>query len=173
VVSPPYVISAVHACRLVKKGCQAFLCSVIEAEPEGTLLENIPIVREFLDVFSSDLPDELVDREIEFNIDVAPGTQPISKAPYRMAPTGLKELKIQLQELFDKGFVRPSASPWGVPMLFVKKKDGTLGMCIDYRELNKLTIKNKYRCQESMIYLINCKVPGCFQRLIYVRAITN
>ena len=72
------------------------------------------------------------------------GTQPISKAPYRMAPIELKELKNQLQELLDKGFIRPSVSPWGAPVLFVKKKDGTMRMCIDYRELNKATIKNKY-----------------------------
>ena len=73
-----------------------------------------------------------------------PGIAPVSKAPYRMAPVELKELQIQLQELLDKGFIRPSHSPWGAPVLFVKKKDGTLRMCIDDRELNKLTIKNKY-----------------------------
>ncbi|NAW44950.1 RNA-directed DNA polymerase [Salmonella sp. gx-f4] len=83
-------------------------------------------------------------REIEFAIDLLPGTAPISIAPYRMVPTELKELKAQLQELTDKGFVRPSFSPWGAPVLFVRKKDGTMRMCIDYRQLNKVTIKNKY-----------------------------
>ena len=73
-----------------------------------------------------------------------PGTQPVSKAPYRKAPTELKELKVQLQELLDKKFIRPSTSPWGAPVLFVKKKDGSLRLCIDYRELNKVTVKNKY-----------------------------
>jgi len=73
-----------------------------------------------------------------------PGTAPISIAPYRMAPTELRELKIQLQELLDKGFIHPSVSPWGAPVLFVKKKDGTLRLCIDYRQLNKVTVKNKY-----------------------------
>ena len=78
-------------------------------------------------------------------IEVLHGTTPISRAPYRMAPTKLKWLKIQLQELLDKGFVRPSVFPWGAPILFVKKKYGTLRMCIDYRQINKVTIKNKYR----------------------------
>jgi hypothetical protein len=84
------------------------------------------------------------DREIEFTIELMPGTQPIHKAPYRMAPTELKELKEQLQDLLDRGFIQPSVSPWGAPVLFVKKKDGSMRLCIDYRELNKVTIKNKY-----------------------------
>ena len=104
----------------------------------------MPVVREFLKVVPEDLPGLPPDREIEFAIDLIPGTAPISKAPYRMAPTELKELKIQLQELLDKGFVRRSFSPWGAPVLFVKEKDGTMRLCIDYRELNKVTIKNKY-----------------------------
>ena len=83
-------------------------------------------------------------REIEFEIELVPGAEPVSKAPYRMAPAELKELKAQLQELLDLGFIRPSYSPWGALVLFVKKKDGSMRMCIDYRELNILTIKNKY-----------------------------
>ena len=84
------------------------------------------------------------DREIEFSIDLLPGTAPISKAPYRMAPTELKELKEQLVELLDKRFIHPSASPWGALVLFVKKKDGSMRLCINYHELNRVTIKNKY-----------------------------
>ena len=83
-------------------------------------------------------------REIEFVIELIPGSEPASKAPYRMAPAELKELKVQLQELLDMSFIRPSYSPWGAPVLFVKKKEGSLRMCIDYQELNKLTMKNRY-----------------------------
>ena len=81
---------------------------------------------------------------MEFTIDLVPGTTPISQAPYCMAPSELKELKVQLQELVDKGYIRPSVSPWGALVLFVKKKDGTMRLCIDYRQLNKVTIRNKY-----------------------------
>ena len=102
------------------------------------------MVQEFLDVFPSDLSGVSPDRDINFAIDLEPGTKPISIPPYRMAPAELKELKDQLQDLLSKGFIRPSVSPWGAPVLFVKKKDGTMMMCIDYRQLNKVTVKNKY-----------------------------
>ena len=83
-------------------------------------------------------------REIEFAIDVVPGATPASITPYRKAPVELKELKLQLQELLEKGFIHMSVSPWGAPVLFVKKKHGTLRLCVDYRKLNKMTVKNKY-----------------------------
>ncbi|GJU09524.1 putative reverse transcriptase domain-containing protein, partial [Tanacetum coccineum] len=83
-------------------------------------------------------------RPVEFQIDLIPGAAPVARAPYRLAPSEMKELSEQLQELSDKGFIRPSSSPWGAPVLFVKKKDGSFRMCIDYRELNKLTVKNRY-----------------------------
>ena len=102
------------------------------------------MVCEFPDVFPEELPGLPPDREIEFYIDVVPGTDPISMPPYRVAPEELKELNDQLKELLDKGFIRPSTSPWGAPVLFVKEKDGSLRLCIDYRQLNKVTIKNKY-----------------------------
>ncbi|GFY95476.1 hypothetical protein Acr_10g0008610 [Actinidia rufa] len=144
IVPPPYLISSMKARRLIQKENQAFLCSVVDTHVSPPTLEDIHVVREFPDVFSDELLGSLVDREIEFYIDLNPGTRPISKAPYRMSPLELKELKIQLQDLLEKGFIRPSVSPWGAPVLFVRKKDGTMRLCIDYRELNKVTIKNKY-----------------------------
>jgi hypothetical protein len=110
----------------------------------GVKLKDIPIVCEYPDVFPDDLPRMPPDRDIEFIIELQPGTAPISKRPYRMPPNELAELKTQLQDLLDKGFIRPSASPWGCPALFVKKKDNSLRLCVDYRPLNAVTIKNKY-----------------------------
>jgi hypothetical protein len=107
-------------------------------------LKKIPVVCEYADVFPDELPGMPPDRDIEFAIELQPGTTPISKRPYRMPPAELVELKKQLQELLDKGFIRPSTSPWGCPALFVKKKDENLRLCIDYRPLNVVTIKNKY-----------------------------
>ncbi|GKF95408.1 hypothetical protein Tco_0288143, partial [Tanacetum coccineum] len=83
-------------------------------------------------------------RQVEFQIDLVPGAAPVAWAPYRLAPSEMKELSEQLKELSDKGFIRPSSSPWGALVLFVKKKDGSFRMCIEYRELNKLTVKNRY-----------------------------
>ena len=107
-------------------------------------LEDIHVVREFPDVFPDDLPGMPPERAIEFKIELQPGTAPISKAPYKMSREELAELKIQLKDLLDKGFIRPSSSPWGCPALFVSKKDKGLRLCVDYRPLNAVTIKNKY-----------------------------
>jgi hypothetical protein len=107
-------------------------------------VEKIPVVCEYPDVFPDELPGMPSDRDIEFSIELQPGTAHISKRPYRMPPVELAELKKQLQELLDKGFIRPSTSPWGCPSLFVKKKDESLILCVDYRTLNAVTIKNKY-----------------------------
>ena len=107
-------------------------------------LAEIPVVCEYPDVFSDDLPGMPPDRNVEFAIELQPGTAPISRRPYRMPPNELTELKKQLQELLDKGYIRPSTSPWGCPALFVKKKDQSLRLCMDYRPLNAVTIKNKY-----------------------------
>ncbi|GJV86054.1 putative reverse transcriptase domain-containing protein, partial [Tanacetum coccineum] len=107
-------------------------------------LDDIRVVRDFPEVFPDDLLGLPHVREVEFRIDLIPGASPVVRSPYRLAPSEMLELSNQLKELQEKGFIRPSHSPWGAPVLFVKKKDGSMRMCIDYRELNKLTIKNRY-----------------------------
>ncbi|GJX69754.1 putative reverse transcriptase domain-containing protein [Tanacetum coccineum] len=138
------LISAMKARTLISHGCQGFLASVMDTSLESPNIENLSVVREFADVFPDELPGLPPAREIEFGIELIPGAEPISKAPYRMAPVELKELKEQLQEMLENGFIRPSVSPWGAPVLFVKKKDGSMCLCIDYRELNRITIRNRY-----------------------------
>jgi hypothetical protein len=120
--------------RAVERVCAATIKEV----------KDIPVVREFPDVFPEDLPGLPPERDVEFVIELQPGTAPISRRSYRMAPKELAELKTQLQDLLNKGFIRPSSSPWGCPAIFVKKKDQTLRLCVDYRPLNEVTIKNKY-----------------------------
>ncbi|CAH1425483.1 unnamed protein product [Lactuca virosa] len=107
-------------------------------------VDDVLVVREYPDVFPEDLPGIPSERQVEFRIDLVPGAALIAKAPYRLAPPEIQELSTQLQELLDKGFITPSSSPWGAPILFVKKKDGSHRMCINYRELNKATVKNRY-----------------------------
>ncbi|KAI3680701.1 hypothetical protein L6452_35475 [Arctium lappa] len=138
------LISMIKAKKCLIKGCVGFLAYVLDAKKEKKGLESVPVVSEFPEVFPEDLTTLPPDRQVEFRIDLVPGAVPIARAPYRLAPAEMKEMMTQLQELLDKGFIRPSTSPWGAPILFVKKKDGSMRMCIDYRELNKLTVKNKY-----------------------------
>ena len=110
----------------------------------GVVQEEVPVVKDFPDVFPEELPGMPPDRDIEFLIELLPGTGPISKRPYRMPAKDLVEIKNQIKELLDKGYIRPSSSPWGSPVLLVEKKDGSLRMVVDYRGLNEVTIKNKY-----------------------------
>ncbi|XP_027155044.1 uncharacterized protein LOC113755186, partial [Coffea eugenioides] len=138
------LISGIKARKLLSKGARGYLAVLINTPQEQLKVENVPVVCEFPELFPEELTSLPPERDIEFKIDVHPGAEPISKTPYRMAPAELKELKTQLQELLDRGFIQESESPWGAPVLFVKKKDGGLRMCIDYRGLNNLTIKNKY-----------------------------
>ncbi|GJY99887.1 putative reverse transcriptase domain-containing protein [Tanacetum coccineum] len=142
------IISCTKTHKYVEKGCLIFLAQVTKKETgdksEEKRLEDVPTVRDFSKVFPEDLPGLPPTRQVEFQIDLVPGAAPVARAPYRLAPSELQELSTQLQELSDKGFIRPSSSPWGAPVLFVKKKDGSFWMCIDYRELNKLTVKNRY-----------------------------
>ena len=128
----------------LRKGCEAFLALVLDSKRGQIKLENIRVVKEFSNVFPEKIMGFPPEREVDLSIDILPRMAPISRAPYRMAPTELKELKTQLQELLDKGFIRPSVPPWGTPVFFVKKKDDILRMCIDYREINKVIVKNKY-----------------------------
>ena len=137
------MIFAMVARRMLRKGCQGYLAYVVETGKEGTLVDEIPVVREFPDVFLDDIRGLPPNREVEFTIDLIPGTELISIPPYRMAPAELRELKAQLEELLSKGFIRPSISPWGALVLFVKKKDGSLRLCIDYRQPNRVTIRNQ------------------------------
>ncbi|KAI3809526.1 hypothetical protein L1987_25503 [Smallanthus sonchifolius] len=138
------IISFMKAQKCLRKGHTAILALVVEQPSEEKKIEDIPVVREFLEVFPEDLPGLPPHRQLEFQIDLAPGAARIARAPYRLEPSELQEPSTQLQDLLDKGFIRPSSSPWGAPVLFVKKKDGTFRMCIDHRELNKVTIKNRY-----------------------------
>ncbi|XP_028806004.1 uncharacterized protein LOC114760871 [Neltuma alba] len=133
-------LSATQATKCIQKGCQAYAVFFFVSTDKEVGIDQIEVVKEFPEeVFG--LPPE---REVEFSIKLVPRTTPISKAPYRMSPSELAELKTQIKELLEKGFIRPSVSPWGSPILFVRKKDGSLRLCIDYRKLNKVTIKNKY-----------------------------
>ncbi|GKA56193.1 putative reverse transcriptase domain-containing protein [Tanacetum coccineum] len=138
------LISCIKTERYISRGYQVFVAQVMEKKSDEKRLEDIPVVREFLEVFLEDLPGLPPIRQVEFQIDLIPGETPVARAPYRLAPSEMQELSDQLQELADRGFIRPSTSPWGAPVLFVKKKDGSFRMCIDYRELNKLTVKNRY-----------------------------
>nr|GEY85687.1 putative reverse transcriptase domain-containing protein [Tanacetum cinerariifolium] len=131
-----------------EKGHHVFLAQISatreDDKPEGKQVKDVPIVQDFPKVFSEKLPGLPPARPIEFQIDQIPGVAPVVRAPYRLAPSEMKELSEQLHELSDKSFIRPSSSPWGASVLFVKKKDGSFRMCIDYRGLNKLTIRNLY-----------------------------
>ncbi|GKC24876.1 putative reverse transcriptase domain-containing protein [Tanacetum coccineum] len=138
---------ALKAQEYLQRYVKVFLAHLHEGSRKTILrgaTEDVLIVRDFPKVFREDLQGIPPARQVEFQIDLVPGVAPIAWVPYRLAPSEMKELAKQLQELSDNGFIRPSSSPWGAPVLFVKKKDGSFRMCIDYRELNKLTVKNRY-----------------------------
>nr|GEW34149.1 hypothetical protein [Tanacetum cinerariifolium] len=142
------VISCSKSQEYMAKGCQIFLAQISakkeEDGSEGKQLEDVPVVWDFPEVFPKDLLGLPPARPVEFQIDSIPGAVPVAREPYRLAASEMKELSEQLQELSEKGFKIPSSSPWGSPVLFVKKRDGSFRMCIDYRELNKLTVNNHY-----------------------------
>nr|GEU40918.1 putative reverse transcriptase domain-containing protein [Tanacetum cinerariifolium] len=134
--------------KYIKRGYLIFLAQVKKKETEDKSeekrLEDVSTIRDFLKVFLKVFPRLSSTRQVEFQIDLVPGAAFVARAPYRLAPSELQELSTQLQELSDKGFIRPSSSPWGASILFVKKKDGSFRMYIDYHELNKMTVKNRY-----------------------------
>jgi hypothetical protein len=140
------------AVKLTKKdGTSVEFVAMVQSGPDSKLnqtkaiaLEDIRVVQDFPDIFLEELSGMPPNRDIEFLIELLPRTPPISKRPYRMPVNELVELKKQIVELQAKGYIRPSSSPWGAPVLFVEKKDGTQRMCIDYRSLNEVTVKNKY-----------------------------
>jgi hypothetical protein len=137
-------ISALQLKECYKKGCQIFAADM-EETPKYKVpnLEYYAVLEDFEDVFK-ELPGLPPKRDIDFSIYLMPGAALVSKTPYRMSTPEMKELQMQLEELLRKGYIRPIVSPWGAPVLFVKKKDGTLRLCIDFRQLNKVTVKNKY-----------------------------
>jgi len=128
-------------------------------------IKDIPVLCEFPDVFPDDLPGLPPDQDVEFKIELIPGTAPISRRPYRMPPNELAELKTQLNELLNKGLTHPSSSPWGCPAIFVKKKDQSLRMCVDYRPLNVVTIKNKYPLPRIDILLDQLSKAKVFSKI--------
>ncbi|GKC24303.1 putative reverse transcriptase domain-containing protein [Tanacetum coccineum] len=138
------VISCIKARKYIERGCHLFLAHVTEKKPKEKRLKDVLVIRNFPEVFSNDFPGLLPPTQVEFRIDLVPRAALVARAPYHLAPSKMRELSVQLQELLEKGFIHPSSSPWGAPVLFVKKKDGSFRMCIDYRELNKLTVKNRY-----------------------------
>nr|GEY81342.1 putative reverse transcriptase domain-containing protein [Tanacetum cinerariifolium] len=140
-VSRLKVISCIKVRKYIERGFQLFIAQVTEKEPSKKRLQDVPVICNFPEVFPDDLPGLPPPPRVEFKIELIPRAAPVARAPYRMAPSKLKELSDQLKELSEKGFIRPSCLPWGAPVLFVKKKDGSFRMCIDYREL---TVKNRY-----------------------------
>nr|GEW96525.1 putative reverse transcriptase domain-containing protein [Tanacetum cinerariifolium] len=143
-VSRLKVISCIKVRKYIERGSQLFLAQVTESKPAKKQLQDVPVICNFPEVFPDDLPGLPPPRQVEFKIELIPSAAPVVRTPYRLAPSELKELSDQLKELSEKGFIHPSSSPLGASVLFVKKKDGSFCMCIDYRELNKLTVKNRY-----------------------------
>ena len=126
------------------------------------------MLQEFKNVFPDEIPGLPPKRDIDFTIELVPGAAPVSKAPYRMSTPEMLEMKMQLQDLLEKKYIRTSVSPWGAPVLFVKKKDGKLRLCIDYRQLNKVTVKNKYPLPQIDDLFYQMKQAKVFSKIDYV-----
>ncbi|KAL8107169.1 hypothetical protein AgCh_023831 [Apium graveolens] len=157
-------LTAIEVRRLIRQGCEVYLAHVVDVEKEYERIEDIPVVSDFPDVFPDKFPVLPLDREIEFTIDLAPGTEPVSKAPYCMAPVEMKELAAQLQELMDKGVIRLSVSPWGVPVLFVKKKDEIKDQSED---IPKTAFRTRYEHYEFLVMAFGLtNAPAAFMDLM-------
>jgi hypothetical protein len=128
----------------LKKGSKLYAILALNEKAVAEGLEHLLVVKEFADTFPEELPGMPPEGELEFTIDLKPGTEPIARTPYRMLTPELQELKMQLKVLLDLGLIRPSVSPWGAPVIFIRKKDGSWRLCIDCRQLNKAMIKNQY-----------------------------
>ena len=161
-------ISCLKAFKMILKGCLYHIVRVKDLDSEVPPIELLPIVREFLEVFPNDVYVIPPEQEIDFGIDWLPDTNPNFFPPYLMAPAKSEELKAQLKDLQDKGFIKPSNFSWGAPVLFVKKKDGSLRMCIYYQKLNKVTVKKKYPLPQ-IDDLFNQLKGTCYFSEIYLR----
>ncbi|KAA0046949.1 ty3-gypsy retrotransposon protein [Cucumis melo var. makuwa] len=173
IICLPKGILATMACKLLSQGTCSILASVVDTKEPEVSLSSEPVVREYPDVFPDELPRLPPPREIDFVIELEPCTAPISRAPDRMALVELKVLKVQLQELLDRGFIRPSVLPWGARVLFVKKKDGSMRLCIDYRELNKVIVKNLYPLPKIDDLFDQLQGATVFLRSTYDQATTS
>ena len=137
-------ISSLQLRKSMRKGCKLYAILALNEKGATEGPVHLPVVREFADVFLEELPGMLPEREMEFTIDLKPGTELIARMPYRMSTQELQDLRMQLKELLDLGLIRPSVSLWGAPVIFIWKKDGSWRLCIDYRQSSKETIKNQY-----------------------------
>ena len=138
-----HFISTMKVKRCLRQGCRIYVVEEVNERKESSL-DQYPVLSEFKDVFSNELPGLPSERDLDFTIELKPGAKPISKTPYRMTASKLCDLQLQLKELLDLGLIRPSVSPWCALVIFVKNKDGSLRLCIDYRDLNHATVKNRY-----------------------------
>jgi hypothetical protein len=137
-------ISSLQLRKSTRKGCKIYVILALNDKGVAESLENLLVVRDFADVFPEELPGMPLERKMEFTIDLKLRTKAIARTPYRMSTPELQELKMQLKELLDLRLIRPSVSPWGAPIIFIRKKDGSWRLCIEYRQLNKAMIKNQY-----------------------------
>jgi hypothetical protein len=137
-------VSSLQLQKSMHKGYKLYAILALNEKGVAEGLEHLLVVREFANVFLEELPRMSLERELDFTIDLKPETELKARTPYRMSTLELQELKMQLKELLDLGLIRPSVSPWGAPVIFIQKKDGSWRLCIDYHQLNKATIKNQY-----------------------------